>query len=354
MTMETFIPMAKNALGFFAFTTIELMVLFVGISFIVGVIQEFVPPEKIKSLLSAKRGRGYFIGAGLGALTPFCSCSTIPIMVGLLKAQAGFGPTLAFLFSSPLVNPIIVGLFFMAFGLKATVVYSILALLMAVTISYLLEKSNFQRFIKWDAIGENQQSCCSSSKPATPIAAESVKAGCCGPIVPEPALSCCASAGDVQVAGCCGPVPASSAVIAVESGRWARIFKEAVQQFRTFLPYIVFGVAIGALAYGFVPKELIVKYAGPDNPFAIPIAAIIGVPLYVRVETMIPITVALIGKGMSLGAVVALVIGGAGASIPEVVMLRRIFKGPLLGAFLAAILSIAVASGLIFNAVFQV
>ena len=127
--------------------------------------------------------------------------------------------------------------------------------------------------------------------------------------------------------------------------------KEAVKQFQTFLPYIVFGVAIGAVAYGFVPKELIVKYAGPDNPFAIPIAAVIGVPLYVRVETMIPITVALMGKGMSMGAVVALVIGGAGASIPEVVMLKRIFKGPMLSAFLAAIFSIAIVAGLIFNTV---
>lgn len=351
MTMETFIPMAKDALGFFALTVTELAVLFIGISFIVGVIQEFVPPEKIKSLLSARRGRGYFIGAGLGALTPFCSCSTIPIMVGLLKAQAGFGPTLAFLFSSPLVNPIIVGLFFMAFGLKATIVYSILALLMAVTISFVLEKTNFKRFIKWDALDENQESCC--SKPvAEAHVAQSVETSCCGPIIPEPALACCTSAGDVQAASCCDPAPVSPAVAIAESGRWARIFKEAVKQFRTFLPYIVFGVAIGALAYGFVPKELIVKYAGPDNRFAIPVAAVIGVPLYVRVETMIPITVALMGKGMGLGAVVALVIGGAGASIPEVVMLKHIFKGPMLGAFLAAIFSIAVASGLTFNTVF--
>lgn len=352
MTMETFIPMAKNALGFFAFTVTELMVLFIGISFIVGVIQEFVPPEKIKSLLSARRGRGYFIGAGLGALTPFCSCSTIPIMMGLLKAQAGFGPTLAFLFSSPLVNPIIVGLFFMAFGLKATITYSILALLMAVTISYLLEKFNFQRFIKWDTLEDNQVSCCTKTEAAGTNVAQAVNIDYCGQLTPEPVLACSTAAGDMQATSCCGPAPASAAIVTVESGRWTRIFKEAVGQFKIFLPYIIFGVAIGALAYGFVPKELIVKYAGPDNPFAIPIAAFIGVPLYVRVETMIPITVALMGKGMSLGAVVALVIGGAGASIPEVVMLKRIFKSPLLGAFLTAIFSIAVASGLIFNTVF--
>jgi uncharacterized membrane protein YraQ (UPF0718 family) len=348
MTMETFTPMLKDALGFFAFTVTELAVLFIGISFIVGVIQEFVPPEKIKSLLSAKKGRGYFIGAGLGALTPFCSCSTIPIMVGLLKAQAGFGPTLAFLFSSPLVNPIIVGLFFMAFGLKATIIYSILALLMAVTISFVLEKANFNRFIKWEALDKNQVSCC--GEPEEKASREqSTKASCCGPVVPEPALAYCTPVNDVQATSYCAPASASVAVASVATGRWTRIFKEAVNQFKAFLPYIIFGVAIGAFAYGFVPKDLIVQYAGPDNLFAIPIAAVIGVPLYVRVETMIPITVALMGKGMSMGAVVALVIGGAGASIPEVVMLKRIFKGPLLGAFLAAIFSIAVVAGLIFN-----
>jgi uncharacterized membrane protein YraQ (UPF0718 family) len=352
MNMETIIPMAKEALGFFAFTVTELAVLFIGISFIVGVIQEFVPPEKIKTLLSSRKGRGYFIGAGLGALTPFCSCSTIPIMVGLLKAQAGFGPTLAFLFSSPLVNPIIVGLFFMAFGLKATIVYSILALLMAVSISVVLEKLNFKRFIKWDALDDDQESCC--SKPEEEPRKEQIMPSGCGcgeSIVPVPAVACFSAAGSVQATSYSDIEPTRATAAFIDSNRWTRIFKEAVKQFQTFLPYIVFGVAIGAVAYGFVPKELIVKYAGPDNPFAIPIAAVIGVPLYVRVETMIPITVALMGKGMSMGAVVALVIGGAGASIPEVVMLKRIFKGPMLSAFLAAIFSIAIVAGLIFNTV---
>lgn len=352
MNMETIIPMAKDALGFFAFTVTELAVLFIAISFIVGIIQEFVPPEKIKTLLSARKGRGYFIGAGLGALTPFCSCSTIPIMVGLLKAQAGFGPTMAFLFSSPLVNPIIVGLFFMAFGLKATVVYSVLALLMAVSISVVLEKLNFKRFVKWDALDNNQESCC--SKPEAEPSKEQIMSSDCGcspPIVPEPAVACCVATGSAQVTNYRSVASFRANTAVIGSGRWARILKEAVKQFQTFLPYIVFGVAIGAVAYGFVPKELIVKYAGPDNPFAIPIAAVIGVPLYVRVETMIPITVALMGKGMSMGAVVALVIGGAGASIPEVVMLKRIFKGPMLGAFLTAIFFIAVVAGLLFNTV---
>ena len=351
MNMGTFIPMAKEALSFFAFTFTELMVLFIGISFIVGAIQEFVPADKVKSMLSGRGGQGYFIGAGLGALTPFCSCSTIPIMVGLLKARAGFGPTLAFLFTSPLVNPIIVGLFFMALGLKATIIYSILALLMAIMISYLLDKANFQRFIKWDTLEGSQESSSCQPDKAEPQAAHKGKISSGTPFVPGPQLACCTAAGNIETTSSCAPTSANFAIVSAKSGRWMRIFKESVRQFRTFLPYIIIGVVIGALAHGFVPKELIVKYAGPDNPFAVPVAAVIGVPLYVRVSTMIPIFMPLMAKGMSIGAVVALTIGGAGASLPEVIMLKRIFKGPMLVAFLAAIFSIAVVAGLIFNTV---
>lgn len=348
--METFIPMAKDALAFFTFTLTELAVLFIGISFIVGALQEFVPPERIKSLLSGRKGRGYFIGAGLGALTPFCSCSTIPIMVGLLKAQAGFGPTLAFLFTSPLVNPIILGLFFVALGLKATIVYSILAILMAITISFVLDKANFQRFIKWDVLDENQDSCC-SNLPTQAEKEQNVKTSCFIPILLEPALACCIPSGDVQTASCSESTLSGPSIAIEATGRWIRIFKEAVTQFRTFLPYIIFGVAIGAIAHGFVPESFVMQYAGPDNPFAVPVAAVIGVPLYVRVSTMIPIFIPLMAKGMSIGAVVALTIGGAGASLPEVIMLKRIFKWPLLGAFLSAVFTIAVIAGVVFNSV---
>ena len=352
MTMETFIPMAKDALGFFAFTFTELTVLFVGISFIVGALQEFVPPEKIKSLLSARRGKGYFIGAGLGALTPFCSCSTIPIMIGLLKARAGFGPTLAFLFTSPLVNPIIFGLFFMALGLKATIIYSILALMMAVSISFLLEKADFQRFIKWDTLEENREDC--SCQPDTTELPEVQNAmtNSYRPAISSPQFAYCTAAENVPVNSGCATVSADFVMATPKAERWLRILKESVRQFRTFLPYIIVGVVIGALAHGFVPESLIVKYAGPDNPFAIPVAAVIGVPLYVRVSTMIPIFIPLMAKGMSIGAVVALTIGGAGASLPEVIMLKRIFGWPLLGAFLVAVFTIAVTAGLIFNTVF--
>ena len=124
-----------------------------------------------------------------------------------------------------------------------------------------------------------------------------------------------------------------------------RLLNEAMNQFRTFLPHIVIGVAIGAFAHGFVPDELLARYAGPDNLWAIPIAAIIGVPLYVRASTMIPIAMALTAKGMGVGAVIALVIGGAGASLPEVIMLKRMFQWPILSVFLISVFGIAITTG---------
>ena len=348
MGADGFLIMFKEAAGFFAFATVELTVLFIGISFLVGVINEFLPAEKVKNILSAKTGHGYFVGAGLGALTPFCSCSSIPITVGLLKAGAGFGPTMSFLFASPLVNPIIVVLFITAFGPKIAITYSVLALGMAILAGYLLHSFGFEKHIKPDVFTKPIESACCSSSESTQAGANPGIQN--NPFPMAPVLqtvsesACCASASEAVVTD--NPHSAGA-----ESGRWQRIFREAVNQFRTFLPYILLGIGVGSILHGFLPKDMVVKYAGPDNPLAIPVAAVIGIPLYVRVSTMIPVSISLIGKGMSLGAVVALVIGGAGASLPEMIMLKGLFRAPILVAFLISVFGIAVSAGFILNLV---
>jgi hypothetical protein len=121
---------------------------------------------------------------------------------------------------------------------------------------------------------------------------------------------------------------------------------EATAQFRSFLPHVAIGVLIGAVAHGFVPDTWLVTYAGGDNLWAIPIAALVGVPLYVRGSTMIPIALTLTAKGMGIGAVIALVIGGAGASLPEMIMLKRMFHWPIMIAFLVSVFGIAISTGL--------
>ncbi|MGL1861214.1 MAG: permease [Pseudodesulfovibrio sp.] len=324
----TMLKLAEST-DFFVFAFVELAILFVGISFLVGTINEFVPADRIKSILSEKQGRGYLAGAGLGAITPFCSCSTIPMTVGLIKARAGFGPTMTFLFTSPLVNPIIVGLFFSLFGFRITAIYTVMAMTMAVAAGWLLHRFNFQRFLNEKYFsGETASACGCKSTPAPSQMAMSDLAG------------------DLPMAP--GNMAAGVAV-AEEPSRWKRIFNDAVKQFVKLMPLITIGLLIGALLHGFVPADIIGEVAGADNLLAVPASAIIGVPLYVRASTLLPIGLSLMGKGMSLGAVVALVIGGAGASLPEVIMLKGIFRWPILIAFLTAVFGMAITTGYIMN-----
>lgn len=345
MDYQALLPMAEKAVKFFLFALVELTVLFIGISFLVALIQHYLSSDRVKTMLSSSKGRGYLMGAGLGALTPFCSCSTIPITAGLLKARAGFGPTMAFLFSSPLVNPVLVTLFLATFGWQVTLVYSVLALSLASFAGWTLQKMGFSRHIRQDVLNPPapaSQPVTILEKPPEPVttiqpmmlASASTSAGV--------AASASSSAG--ASGGCCGSVAEEK-----KPKTWQLLLGEAVSQFKTFLPYVVIGVAIGALCHGFVPDNFVLNYAGPDNPLAIPVAAVIGVPLYVRASTMVPIGMSLLAKGMSLGAVMALIIGGAGASIPEMVMLKRMFKLPVLFAFLLTVFGMAITAGFLVN-----
>ncbi len=343
--METLLPHIKETLGFFTYTMIELTVLFVGISFLVGVINEFLPQEKVKHWLSGRRGRGYLIGSLLGGLTPFCSCSTIPVTIGLLRAGAGFGPTMAFLFTSPLVNPVIVPLFVTLLGFEVTIVYAGVAIGMTIMISFILEKAGFSSHISDTVMGVDMA--------ANGLAAvQPQAAGCCDASEPDSgivqlplAAACCEL--DAALAG-----QASSFTIPryqKPTSRWRRILNEAVKQFRTLLPFVILGVAIGSIIHGFLPADMVVRFAGENNPLAVPASAVIGVPLYLRVSTMVPIASSLVAKGMSLGAVTALIIGGAGASLPEIAMLKGIFKLPLLIAFITSVMVMAVSAGFLVN-----
>jgi len=146
------------------------------------------------------------------------------------------------------------------------------------------------------------------------------------------------------VRSCCDCQQATDA-----RSRIQRSARFAISLFRQLMPYLLIGAGIGAFIHGFVPTEIISRLAGPDNPLAVPVAAIIGIPIYIRAETMIPIGMALIEKGMSVGAVLALVIGGAGASIPELTLLSAIFRRKMLAAFVLTILAIALAAGYLAN-----
>ncbi|NRF13577.1 permease [Vibrio coralliilyticus] len=354
-----FMSMASEALDMFAFLATELIILFLAISYIVGVLQEFLTPEKIQSILSSRNGKGYVVAALLGAITPFCSCSTIPFLKGLLRARAGFGPMMVFLFGSPLLNPVIIGLFVVTFGWKVALFYFMIAMVVSVVAGYALEKLGFERYVKPEAYQAAEASSCGTScgesKPAPK------KEGTCGTSScgePAPAMakesSCGASAEPSVGAASCSADGSATATLVEERkpNRWVKIWHSTWKDFKQVFPYLMLGIAIGSFIYGFIPTDLIAEYAGAGKWYAIPVAAIIGIPLYIRAEAVIPLSAALVQKGMALGSVMALIIGSAGASLTEVILLKSIFKNQMIAAFLTVILSMAIGAGFLYSYLF--
>ena len=348
MTPETIILLKETA-GMFAFLLVELTGLFLLISYFVGVLQMYVPPEKIRSILSSKHGKGYFVAALLGAITPFCSCSTIPFLKGLLRAKAGFGPMMVFLFASPLLNPIVIALFIATFGLQIALLYFSLAMGVSVIAGYVLEKLKFDKYIipftsntsKNTNTAEDEASCCATTETTTDCCSTETEAiNSCSSS--DTSSSCSTKA--VSENCCSTPTPSKN--------KWREIWDEVWIDFKTAFPYLLIGVTLGAIIHGFVPTDFITKYASEDNPLAIPFAAVVGIPLYLRAIALIPLSAAFVAKGMGIGAVMAFIIGSAGASIPEVILLRSMFKTEMILAFLAVVLGMAVLSGFIFNFLF--
>ncbi len=317
---------AEEALHFFVTALLELTILFIGISFLVGLLTEVMSPERVRLLLAGKGGRGYTLGALLGALTPFCSCSTIPMLTGILKTGAGFGPAMAFLFTSPLVNPVVVPLLLTLLGLKITCIYTGAALCLSILMSYVLHSFGFARYLREPLIRAYHPN------PPAPDEACGLQAASCPPSTRPQELQ-------------------NSGAVSGPGGKCARIWRQSLHQFNRLFPYMSLGVAIGSLIHGYMPTDLITGMAGKDSPLAVPAAAMLGIPLYLRVTTMIPVAATLAGKGMSTGAVVALIIGGAGASLPEIAMLKGLFRLPLLLAFVGAVLCMAVLTGFLVDMV---
>lgn len=290
-----------KTLNFFLVITGELTLLFIGISFLIGLLQEYVPPQKMKKVISGSRPYlvNNMLGASFGALTPFCSCSTIPIVVGLLNGGAQFGAIMSFLIASPILNPVILSLMIMLLGINITIIYSIIAFPAAVLIGFI-----------WDKLG---------------LATE-VK--------------------EVTIQGYLADADSKNLT---HTQKITRALVNSWSLFKEMIPWLLCGAGIGSFIYGVIPREFILKIAGPGNPMAIPTAAIIGVPMYIRTATMLPISKVLLTKGMGIGAVMALIIGGAGASIPEVSLLAAIFKKKFVITFIITVFLLATFAGFIFT-----
>lgn len=285
--------MWMDTLKSFLYIAIELTVLFIGISFVISLLQGIIPYEKIeKKIAGNNKIIAAFSAIIFAFVTPFCSCSTIPVVVNMLKKKMPFGIVMIFLFASPVLDPTILSIMGVMLGLKVTIIYTALTTVFSIIIGFTLEALGFEKYIKNVVMtGYEEQN----------------------------------KKFDFKLA-----------------------FRETMDLMKSVYPYLIIGAAIGAVIHDLVPTEWIAGVFGEERWWLIPVAAIIGIPLYIRLSTMIPISQILMVKGMALGPVMAMMISSAGASLPEVILLKSIFKKELVITFIISVVAMSTISGFVF------
>ncbi len=290
-----------GSLRFFLFDTIKILILLCVLIFLISYIQSFFPPERAKRTLSRVRGVWANVGAALlGTVTPFCSCSSIPLFIGFTSAGLPIGVTFSFLISSPMVDLgsllVITGIF----GAKIAVLYVICGLIIAVLGGLLIEKLHMERYLE-----------------------------------------------DVIVTTRLAEV-AQQKLTVRERLRFAA--EAMTDTFKKVFPYVLAGVAIGAVIHNWIPESWVVAVLGSKNPFGVVLATLIGTPMYADIFGTIPVAEALFAKGARLGSVVAFMMSVTTLSLPSMMMLRRAIKPKLLALFITICVVGIIAIGYLFNA----
>ena len=290
----------SDALNFFIYDTIKIFILLSVIIFLVAIIRSYFPPERTRRILSRKK---QYVGNGLagllGIVTPFCSCSAVPLFIGFVESGVPLGVTFSFLISSPMINEVALVLLLGLFGWKIALLYIGTGLLVSIIAGIAIGKLRMERYVQ-DYVYQ-------------------LKAG--------------------------------NAEIAHQN------FKEKIGYARDYTkdllkriwPYVLVGVGVGGFIHGYVPSDFLLKYAGPGNPFAVPVAVLIGVPLYGNAAGTIPIVQALMGKGMPIGTVLAFMMAVTALSFPEAVILKNVLKVRLLLIFFGTVAAAIVGVGYLFN-----
>jgi uncharacterized membrane protein YraQ (UPF0718 family) len=327
---------------FFFHLLAELIPLFLLVTFLVGLSLEFISPETLQRHLSGKRrAQGTILATVLGYITPFCSCSTVPIAAAMIGAGIPLGLVVAFVFASP--YPVETGLFVLGplFGWPFAVAFSVVGMVLAFLMGIIVDNLNWQDQIKPSS---------SQMLPTGINGANPEEAQGCGCDVENELLDiqCC---DDQEIeednSTDCGCVSSG------EKRSAPRVVKNALLYSFGFLkklfPYVIFGSLVGSLIYGYMPEEIVLQYAGSSNFIAVPIAALIGVPIYMSSSAIIPIIYSLHLKGMSGGAVTALLITATAISPPEILMLSKMFEKKIMAIFAVSMIIGAVIVGYIFN-----
>lgn len=313
--MQSFLNTFKEFLYLFT----ELSVLFIAISFLVSIINQKY--EGIfKKQLAGDKISSYFKAIFLGALTPFCSCSTIPLLRAFLEAKVKLSVALAYLFTSPLINPIIFSMLFITFGLKLSLTYVVFLVFLIFIVSFVFSKFKEESFLKH--IPKNTKSNIFTQTTHNPSNFIFKQKSCCENTQDKPK--------NITI-------------------NYKELFKESLKNYKKLLPYIVVAVFIGAFIHGFIPQEILQKYLNGNEILSIVLAAFLGIFLYLRVETIIPIGLALLQMGISQGVIMSFLIAGAGCSLPELILLKQMFKIKFLFLFVMIILGVAISFGIFIN-----
>ncbi len=296
------------AINFFFYDTIKILLLLFLISAVMGVVNAYLPINRLRNFLVTRKlfGFQYLLAALFGAITPFCSCSSIPLFIGFVKGGIPLGVTFAFLITSPLVNEVAVAIFFAAFGLKPTLIYVVSGLVLGTVGGWVLGKFRLERYLSpWVRQIQEQ-----SEMETAEWEAENV-----------PFLK-----------------------------RLPTIIKDAWGVVRGVLVYVLLGIGVGALMHGYVPEGFFENQLSVDKWYSVPLAVILAVPMYANAAGVVPVVQVFVAKGVPLGTAIAFMMAVVGLSIPEATMLKKAMTWRLIAIFFGVVALFIILSGYLFNA----
>ncbi len=296
-----------EALNFFIYDSVKILLLLFVVIFFMGIVNSYFPIEKVRNFLSRNKlyGLEYLLASAFGVVTPFCSCSSVPLFIGFVRGGIPLGVTFSFLVTSPLVNEVAIGLFVGLFGLKTTIIYVISGVLLGMTAGIVLSRFRLERFLTpW------VKEVLSNAERESEVFAEEKT-----PLIK----------------------------------RLPIIWNEVMRILKGVVPYVIVGIAIGGLMHGYIPEGFFEKYMSKDNLFAVPMATILAVPMYSNASGVLPIVQVLVSKGIPLGTAIAFMMGVVGLSLPEAMLLKKVMTVKLIGIFFGVVTLCIIISGYLFN-----
>ena len=297
-----------NAVNFFIYDIIKIGILLLVINYVMAIVRYNFPMKKVKDILTKRRwyGLDYLFAALLGMVTPFCSCSSIPLFIGFVGAGIPLGVTFAFLISSPLINEASLYLFPAMFGWNVAILYNVMGIIVAMAGGILTQRMKLDKYVKSELLKFKSRK-------------------------------------EVEDEHGGKPLPLRDLLLLWWPDGWG-ITKQV-------FPYVVLGVGIGALIHGYVPESLIAQYLSSKDLWSVPLAVLIGAPLYANSVAIIPIMEALVGKGVPFGTVLAFMISVVTVSLPELMILKKVMRWQLMVAFVGITLIGVTIMGYVFNAI---